>query len=501
MKYILSLDQGTTSSRAVLFDKQDCIAGLAQKEISQQYPRPGWVEQDPEEIWSSQLTVAKEVIAKNAAADSIAAVGITNQRETTLVWDRSDGRPLYNAIGWQDRRTAALCEKLKQQGHEPIIREKTGLLIDPYFSATKIKWILDHVHGARQKAEAGRLAFGTIDTWLLWKLTGAKRHITDPTNASRTLLFDIHTARWDPQLLDLFQIPPAMLPEVMPSSPLDAHTDKNLFGRPIPLAGLAGDQQAALLGQACLQKGRVKNTYGTGCFMLLNTGDEPVVSANKLITTIAWNINGKTRYALEGSVFTAGAVVQWLRDALGVIHTAAESETLAASVPDSGGVCFVPAFVGLGAPHWDPWARGAILGMTRDTTAAHIARAALEAVAHQVADVLQAMAADSGIPISQLQTDGGAAANNLLLQMQADFLQIPVARPKSVESTARGAACLAGLAVGFWPSIEALSDHCQMDRVFYPQMKPDKVAQKRAQWKQAVLRSKNWNNQQENTTP
>ncbi len=494
MKYILSLDQGTTSSRAILFDKQGRMAALAQKEFSQKYPRPGWVEHDPDQIWSSQIAVAKEVMAKTgAAADAVAAVGITNQRETAVVWDRADGRPVYNAIVWQDRRTADLCDRLKQQGHEPLVRQKTGLLIDPYFSATKIKWILDHVEGARQKAQAGQLAFGTIDTWLMWKLTGGRRHITDVTNASRTLLYDIHNGRWDEDLLNLFEIPRAILPEVVPSSPVDAHTDPALFGKPIPVAGIAGDQQAALLGQLCCQKGTVKNTYGTGCFMLLNTGDKPVASANKLITTIAWNIRGQTTYALEGSVFIAGAVVQWLRDGLKVIQAAPEIESLAASVPDCGGVYFVPAFVGLGAPYWDPYARGAVLGITRDTTSAHIARAALEAIAHQVADVLEAMSADAGIPITQLRVDGGAAANNLLLQTQADFLQIPVGRPKVLESTARGAACLAGLAVGFWPSLEALADQAEMDRVFYPQMKPELVKQKRTRWKEAVLRSKNWN--------
>jgi glycerol kinase len=494
MKYILSLDQGTTSSRAILFDKQGRMAGLAQKEFSQKYPRPGWVEHDPQEIWASQIAVAKEVLAQTGTtADAIAAVGITNQRETTVVWDRAGGIPIYNAIVWQDRRTADLCDRLKQQGHEPLVRQKTGLLIDPYFSATKINWILDHVEGARQKARAGQLAFGTIDTWLMWKLTGGKRHITDATNASRTLLYDIHTGRWDDDLLNLFEIPRAILPEVVSSSPVDAQTDPSLFGKPIPVAGIAGDQQAALLGQLCCQKGTVKNTYGTGCFMLLNTGDQPVSSANKLITTVAWKINEKTTYALEGSVFIAGAVVQWLRDGLKVIQAASEIEALASSVPDCGGVYFVPAFVGLGAPYWDPYARGAVLGITRDTTAAHIARAALEAIAHQVADVLDAMSADSGIPITQLRVDGGAAANNLLLQTQADFLQIPVGRPKVLESTARGAAYLAGLAVGFWSSLEALSQQCEMDRMFYPQMKPDQVRQKRAQWKQAVLRSKNWN--------
>jgi glycerol kinase len=494
MQYILSLDQGTTSSRAILFDQQGRMAALAQKEFSQKFPQPGWVEHDPEEIWASQIAVAKEVLAKTgAAADSVAAVGITNQRETAVVWDRADGRPIYNAIVWQDRRTADLCDQLKQRGYEPMVRQKTGLLIDPYFSATKIKWILDHVKGARQKAQAGRLAFGTIDTWLMWKLTGGRRHITDATNASRTLLYDIHTGRWDDDLLDLFEIPRAILPEVVSSSPVDAHTDPALFGRPIPVSGVAGDQQAALLGQLCCQKGAVKNTYGTGCFMLLNTGQQPVSSANKLITTIAWNINGQTTYALEGSVFIAGAVVQWLRDGLKFIRSAPEIEALAASVPDCGGVYFVPAFVGLGAPYWDPYARGAVLGITRDTTAAHIARAALESIAHQVADVLEAMSADSGIPITQLRVDGGAAADNLLLQTQADFLQIPVGRPKVLESTARGAAYLAGLAVNFWPSMEALADQCEMDRIFYPQMNPQLVSQKRARWKQAVLRSKNWN--------
>jgi len=494
MQYILSLDQGTTSSRAILFDKQGRMTALSQKEFPQIYPRPGWVQHDPDQIWTTQRAVLKEVMAKaQISADSLAAIGITNQRETVVVWDRTDGRPVYNAIVWQDRRTADLCSRLRQQGHEPMVRQKTGLLIDPYFSATKIKWILDHVEGARQKARTGRLAFGTIDAWLMWKLTGGRYHITDVTNASRTLLFDIHTGRWDSDLLEVFDIPEAILPEVVPSSPVSAQTEPALLGRSIPVAGIAGDQQAALLGQLCCQEGAVKNTYGTGCFMLLNTGQRPVFSANQLIATIGWNIRGQTTYALEGSVFVAGAVVQWLRDGLKIIRTAAESETLAGSVPDSGGVYFVPAFVGLGAPHWDPYARGAVLGITRDTTGAHIARAALESIAHQVADVIEAMSADSGIPITRLGADGGAAANDLLLQTQADFLQIPIERPKVLESTARGAAYLAGLAVGFWPSLEALADQCEMDRIFRPQMQPEQVAQKRAQWKEAVSRSKKWN--------
>jgi len=494
MQYILSLDQGTTSSRAILFDKQGRMTALSQKEFPQIYPRPGWVQHDPDQIWTTQRAVLKEVMAKaQISADSLAAIGITNQRETVVVWDRTDGRPVYNAIVWQDRRTADLCSRLRKQGHEPMVRQKTGLLIDPYFSATKIKWILDHVEGARQKARTGRLAFGTIDAWLMWKLAGGRYHITDVTNASRTLLFDIHTGRWDSDLLEVFDIPESILPEVVPSSPVSAQTEPALLGRSIPVAGIAGDQQAALLGQLCCQEGAVKNTYGTGCFMLLNTGRRPVFSANQLIATIGWNIRGQTTYALEGSVFVAGAVVQWLRDGLKIIRTAAESETLAGSVPDSGGVYFVPTFVGLGAPHWDPYARGAVLGITRDTTGAHIARAALESIAHQVADVIEAMSADSGIPITRLGADGGAAANDLLLQTQADFLQIPIERPKVLESTARGAAYLAGLAVGFWPSLEALADQCEMDRIFHPQMQPEQVAQKRAQWKEAISRSKKWN--------
>jgi len=493
MKHILALDQGTTSSRAIVFDHHGRIRAVAQKEFEQIFPRPGWVEHDPDEIWSSQTGVAAEAIARaGLTAADIAAIGITNQRETAVVWDRASGRPIHNAIVWQDRRTAGLCDELKSGGHEALIRDKTGLVIDAYFSATKVRWILDNVDGARQRAEAGELAFGTVDSWLIWKLTGGRTHVTDVTNASRTMLYDIHAGAWDDELLKLLQVPRPLLPEVRSSSEVYAETAEGLFARPIPIAGIAGDQQAALFGQMCTQRGMVKNTYGTGCFMLLNTGDEAVPSENRLVTTIAWERNGRVAYALEGSIFIAGAVVQWLRDGLGIIRTSAEVEKLAASVEDNGGVYLVPAFAGLGAPHWDQYARGIVAGITRGTTAAHLARAALEGIAYQVADVLTAMQADSGIEVSELRVDGGAAANDLLMQFQSDLLGAPVVRPQIVETTALGAAYLAGLAVGYWNDIEDVRAQWAEDRRFVPDMSPERVAELRAGWGRALERAAGW---------
>ena len=471
MPYILSLDQGTTSSRAILFDKDGQAVGVAQKEFEQLFPEPGRVEHRPEDIWASQISVAAEVMSKTQTpAREIAAIGITNQRETTVVWDRGTGTPLCNAIVWQDRRTADLCAALREAGCEPVFREKTGLLLDPYFSGTKVKWILDNVPGARRKAEQGDLAFGTVDSWLVWKLTGGKLHITDVTNASRTLLFNLHSRNWDDQLLDLLTIPRSMLPEVRPSSQIYGETCADIFSSPVPIAGIAGDQQAALFGQLCVEPGMVKNTYGTGCFMLLNTGEKPVPSRNNLLTTVAWEIDGRMTYALEGSVFIAGAVVQWLRDGLGLVQSAAEIETLAGQVSDNGGVYLVPAFAGLGAPHWDPHARGIITGLTRGATKAHLARAALEGIAYQVGDVLHAMSADAGFEVTELRVDGGAAINNLLLQFQADILNVPITRPKVLETTALGAAYLAGLAVGYWSDIPSIQTQWQEDRRFSPNM-------------------------------
>ncbi len=471
MTCILALDQGTTSSRAILFDQTGTIVGVAQKEFEQLFPEPGWVEHDAEEIWATQSGVAAEVMAKtNIYPRDVAAIGITNQRETTIVWERSTGRPLCNAIVWQDRRTSDICAELKAAGHEPLFREKTGLVLDPYFSGTKLKWVLDNVPGARDKAERGELAFGTVDSWLVWKLSGGALHITDASNASRTLLFNIHSGDWDDELLQLLSIPRSMLPEVKPSSGVYGKTSPDVFSIPIPIAGIAGDQQAALFGQLCTRPGMVKNTYGTGCYMLLNTGEHPIVSKNNLLTTVAWNINDTTTYALEGSVFIAGAVVQWLRDGLGLVRSASEIEPLARSVPDNGGVYMVPAFSGLGAPHWQPHARGIITGLTRGATAGHIARAALEGIAYQVTDVLRAMGADSGLDATELRVDGGAAANNLLMQFQADILNIPITRPKTLETTALGAAYLAGLAVNYWDGLEALQSQWQEDRRFTPEI-------------------------------
>ncbi|OQB34723.1 MAG: Glycerol kinase [Candidatus Hydrogenedentes bacterium ADurb.Bin179] len=469
MAYILALDQGTTSSRAILFDQSGHIAGVAQKEFEQLFPKPGWVEHNPDEIWASQFSVAAEVMGKaNVSPRQIAAIGITNQRETTVVWERSSGKPVCNAIVWQDRRTADICTALREAGHESLFREKTGLLLDPYFSGTKLHWILEHVPGVREKAERGELAFGTVDSWLVWKLSGGQMHLTDASNASRTLLYNIHSGDWDEELLGLLAIPGSMLPQVKPSSERYGYTSPDIFSTPVPISGIAGDQQSALFGQLCTRPGMVKNTYGTGCFMLLNTGHKAVASNNNLLTTVAWKVDGKTTYALEGSVFIAGAVVQWLRDGLGLVRSAAEIETLAQSVPDNGGVYLVPAFAGLGAPHWNPHARGIITGLTRGATGAHLARAALEGIAYQVADVLTAMAADAGFAATELRVDGGAAANNLLMQFQADILDLPITRPKTLETTALGAAYLAGLAVGYWDDTDSLQRQWQEDQRFIP---------------------------------
>jgi len=493
MPYILALDQGTTSSRAIVFAGDGSIQAVAQKEFTQIFPRAGWVEHDPREIWASQIGVAIEALGRAAlSASDIAAVGITNQRETTVVWDRATGEPVHNAIVWQDRRTADFCERLKADGAGSLVQRKTGLLIDAYFSASKIRWILDHVEGAREKARAGRLAFGTVDTWLIWKLTGGREHVTDASNASRTMLFDIHTLAWDNELLDLFDIPASMLPGVRASSGVCGETSTALGLGQVPIAGIAGDQQSALFGQMCRKPGMSKNTYGTGCFLLQNIGATPTPSHNQLITTVAWQLDGRTEYALEGSVFIGGAVVQWIRDGLGLIRTAAEIEPLALAVPDNGGVFLVPAFAGLGAPHWDPFARGAIIGITRGTTAAHIARAALESIAFQVADLLDAMAADCGIAATELRVDGGAAANDTLMQIQADLLGVPVVRPAVTETTALGAAYLAGLGVGFWTSADDLTGQWRVDRRFDPQMPPATARALRERWTAAVGRSKAW---------
>ena len=493
MQRILALDQGTTSSRAIIFDHQGRILTVAQREFQQIYPRPGWVEHDPKEIWSTQAGVAAEAVARaGMRSEDVAAIGITNQRETAIVWDRATGDPIHNAIVWQDRRTAGHCDRLKEEGHEALIREKTGLVIDAYFSATKVAWMLDNVEGARERAERGELAFGTVDSWLIWNLTGGRTHVTDVTNACRTMLYNIHTCDWDEELLQLLGVPRSMLPEVRSSSEVYASTSGELFAREIPIAGIAGDQQAALFGQMCTEEGMAKNTYGTGCFMLLNTGTEAVPSKNKLVTTIAWQLGDRVEYALEGSIFVAGAVVQWLRDGLRIIRSAAEVEELARSVEDNGGVYLVPAFTGLGAPHWDQYARGSISGLTRGATAGHLARAALEGIAYQVADVLRAMEADSGIAASELRVDGGAAANDLLMQFQSDLLQIPVVRPKTLETTALGAAYLAGLAVGYWSGIDEIRSQWETDRRFEPAMEPERVQQLRAGWERALDRARGW---------
>jgi glycerol kinase len=492
MPYILALDEGTTSARAIVFDDAGAIRATAQREFTQHYPQPGWVAHDPNEIWTAQLAVTVEALrsAKLQPRD-IAAVGITNQRETTVVWDRLSGEPITNAIVWQDRRTAPMCEKLLADGYEPTIRTKTGLVLDAYFSASKIAWILDHIPKARQRAEAGQLAFGTIDSWLIWKLTGGALHVTDPSNASRTMLFNIHSQEWDEELLQLFRIPHELLPAVEPSSAkLEAITVAELEG--IPIAGIAGDQQAALFGQACTEPGLTKNTYGTGCFLLQCTGDRPVESQHRLITTAACSPSGRPSYALEGSVFVGGAVVQWLRDGLGLIKTADEVNALAASTPDSGGIVLVPAFVGLGAPHWDPQARGIIVGITRGTTAGHLARAGLEAIAFQSAELLDAMRADAEQQVTELRVDGGASRSDLLMQLQADLLGIPVVRPAVTETTALGAAYLAGLAVGVWKSSTEIETQRRIDRTFEPTMPREQAGSMRANWQKAVERAKNW---------
>jgi glycerol kinase len=492
-RYILALDQGTTSSRAIVFDRAGAIVAVAQKEFQQIYPKPGWVEHDPMEIWSSQSSTAAEAISRaNLSSDSIDAVGVTNQRETTIVWDRETGKPVYNAIVWQDRRTADYCGQLKRDGLEAMVTEKTGLRLDPYFSGTKVRWILENVSGARAKAEAGKLLFGTVDSWLLWQLTGHKVHVTDATNASRTLLYNLHTGDWDDDLLKLFGIPRAMLPEVKSCSEVYGHVEKNLYPGGAPIAGIAGDQQAALFGQACFTPGMVKNTYGTGCFLLMNTGDKPVVSKNNLLTTVAWRIGNKTEYALEGSVFIGGAVVQWLRDELQLVRSVAELDTLAASVPDAGGLFLVPAFSGLGAPHWDPYARGAAVGITRGTNRAHFCRAALEAIAFQSADLISCMEKDSGLTLKELRVDGGASRSQPLLQFQADLLGTSVVRPKCVETTAMGAAYLAGLAVGYWSNRDDITKNWAVDTTFQPATDRSTIAALRSNWVRAIERAKSW---------
>lgn len=492
-QYILAFDQGTTSSRAIIFDQKGMVVSLAQKEFTQFFPQPGWVEHDPSEIWSTQLGVAAEAISKaGLSVKNIAAIGITNQRETTVVWNRKTGKPLHHAIVWQDRRTATFCDELKLNGVDKIIRDKTGLIVDAYFSATKIKWILDNVSGARTSAEKGELCFGTIDTWLVWNLTQGSSFVTDVTNASRTMLFNIHTLQWDEDLLKIFNIPASMLPQVNSSSEVYGTTENILSAQNIPIAGIAGDQQAALFGQMCTQPGMVKNTYGTGCFMLMNTGETPVVSTHNLLTTIAWQVNGKTQYALEGSVFIGGAIVQWLRDSLGIIKSSSEIESLAAKVNHSDGVIVVPAFAGLGAPHWNQHARGTITGLTRGSTAAHIARAALDSIAYQTMDVLKAMEADSGIEIKELRVDGGATVNNLLMQFQSDILNTNVIRPVITETTALGAAYLAGLAVGYWNEMSEIQDQWQADKIFTPTM--DEITRNKfaEQWHRTVKAANAW---------
>jgi glycerol kinase len=502
MSFILALDQGTTSSRAILFDHSGAIRATAQKEFRQIFPQSGWVEHDPVEIWASQIEVARSVLTQaGLKARDVAALGITNQRETTIVWDRKTGAPIHNAIVWQDRRTAGFCDQLKQAGYADLIRRKTGLVIDAYFSGSKLRWLLDHVDGSRERAERGELVFGTVDSWLLWNLSGGALHITDPSNASRTMLFNLHSGTWDDELLAILGVPRQMLPEVRSSSEIHGHTAPGVFDSPVPIGGIAGDQQSALFGQNCFTRGMAKNTYGTGCFMLMNIGTAPLPSRHQLITTVAWNAQGKTEYALEGSVFIGGAVVQWLRDGLGIIKSSSEVETLAASVSDCGGVYLVPAFAGLGAPHWDQYARGTITGLTRGTTVGHIARAALEGIAFQVADVLEVMKDDSEISVNELRVDGGAAANNLLMQFQADLLGVPVVRPKVVETTALGAAYLAGLAVGYWKDRNELRTAWQTDRTFTPQKSADEVAHRRSRWAEALNRARDWEERTEVNKP
>lgn len=491
--YILALDQGTTSSRAIVFNHEGSIKSVAQKEFRQIYPKSGWVEHDPQEIWSSQAGVAAEAVAAAGINGKlIAAIGITNQRETTVVWDKKTGEPVYNAIVWQDRRTSEFCDELKSAGHAASIQQKTGLVIDAYFSGTKVKWILDNVDGTRKKAENGELAFGTIDSWIVWNLTQGELHITDVSNASRTMLFNINTMKWDDDILKLLHIPYSMLPDVRQSSEIYGNTKTTLFASKIPIAGIAGDQQAALFGQLCVNPGMVKNTYGTGCFMLMNIGQQPVASKNNLLTTVAWKINGKTTYALEGSIFIAGAVVQWLRDGLGVIRESRDIEYFANKVEDSDGVYLVPAFAGLGAPYWNQYARGTMIGITRGTTASHLARAAQDSIAYQTNDILSAMNADSGIDIKELRVDGGATVNNTLMQFQSDVLQVPVIRPQVTETTALGAAYLAGLAVGYWKDINEISKQWQVDKVFTPTTDINRVNQLTKGWKRAVRAAIAW---------
>lgn len=497
-KYVMALDAGTTSNRCILFDKSGKIISIAQKEFTQYFPQPGWVEHDADEIWSTQLGVAVEAMSKvGASAEDVAAIGITNQRETAIVWDKKTGEPVCRAIVWQCRRTAAYCDQLKEQGYTDMIREKTGLIIDAYFSGTKIRWILDHVEGAREKAEKGELLFGTVETWLIWKLTKGRVHVTDYSNASRTMLFNINTLEWDQEILDLLQIPKAMLPEPMPSSCVYGHTDPSYFGGPIPIGGAAGDQQSALFGQVCFHPGAAKNTYGTGCFLLMNTGEKPVFSKNGLVTTIAWGLDGKVEYALEGSIFVAGAAIQWLRDEMRLIDSAADSEYMAGKVKDTNGCYVVPAFTGLGAPHWDPYARGTIVGITRGVNKYHIIRATLESLAYQVNDVLGAMEVDSGISLTSLRVDGGASANDFLMQTQADIIGAPVKRPRCIETTAMGAAYLAGLATGYWKSREEVKENWAIDQVFEPAIDEEERKQKIKGWNKAVRCSYHWAKEEE----
>ena len=489
-KYILSLDQGTSSSRAIVFNEQGEICSVAQKEFTQIFPKSGWVEHNPHEIWSSQASVVAEAIAKlDINGKDIAGIGITNQRETTIVWDVETEEPIYNAIVWQDRRTGEYCDKLKAEGMTEKIRGKTGLIIDAYFSGTKIKWILDNVPGARERADKGKLRFGTVDSWLVWRLTRGEVHVTDVTNASRTMLFNIHTLDWDDELLNFFGIPRSMMPEVKSSSEVYGHTKTTIFAHEVPIAGIAGDQQAALFGQMCVEPGAIKNTYGTGCFLLMNTGEKPIVSKNNLLTTIAWKIGDKVNYALEGSIFVGGSVVQWLRDGLGVIKSSSEIEALANTVPDTGGVYFVPALTGLAAPYWDPYARGSITGISRGTTAAHIARAALEGIALQTYDIVDCMRRDAEIPITELKVDGGASRNNLMMQFQSDILNVPVFRPRVTETTALGAAYLAGLAVGYWSGIDEVRRQWQVENKFEPQTDLESVKKVVDGWHEAVART------------
>ena len=489
-KYILALDQGTSSSRAIVFDGHGLTKAVSQKEFTQIFPKPGWVEHNPMEIWSSQASVIAEAITSiDINGKNIAAIGITNQRETTIVWDAETGTPVYNAIVWQDRRTSEYCDSLKKDGRTDLIRSKTGLIIDAYFSATKIRWILDNVEGARQKAEEGKLRFGTVDTWLIWMLTRGEVHVTDVSNASRTMLFNIHTLEWDPELLSLFNIPASMMPEVKSSSEVYGYTKTTLFAHEVPIAGIAGDQQAALFGQMCTEPGSVKNTYGTGCFLLMNSGERPIMSSNNLLTTVAWKIGDTVNYALEGSIFVAGSVVQWLRDGLGIIKSSSEVEELAASVPDNGGVYFVPALTGLGAPHWDQYAKGSIYGLSRGTTAAHIARAALEGIAFQTMDIVNAMQKDAGVTLKELKVDGGASRNNLLMQFQADILETSVIRPTVTETTALGAAYLAGLAVGYWESLDHIKSQWGVEKEFTPSAAAEDVAALKEGWADAIRRT------------